>query len=825
MTVPPTDHPVRRTVVLDGHVDDRRALGGKGAALDRLVAWGLPVPATGALKADVTRELAATSPVREVLDDLRAGRPVTAGEVDEVFLRVALPVGLEDEIAALARTVGAGSRLAIRSSATAEDLAHTSFAGQYRSILDVDPADRLAVVHAVRLVLASLWHPAPFAYRRAMGVADDDIAMCVLLMRMIPASLAGVVFTVAPEDPGAARVEFVHGLADDLVGGRVTPEARTIGRADVARAVGGADPVDDVASAAVALALTVEQHDGRPQDVEWAWDGERVWLVQARPITTLHVSVDEFDATPDQLDALDLTTIGIGETLPGVLGPLLWDINRHLVEEAFRTLFDRLGALDDGIDANHAFVWRVNGRAAMDFGRLARASGVLPGANTDQLEAQYFGSRRTGHRAAASTRRRRDWVRATVHDLRVSSVRGRSIIDADVVSHVAGTLETNAARDEIALLDDRALVARHLHVLDLATRAMTAELSVAAHAVATYRRLEQLLGRRFDAEQAGRLAGVLTSAASVAVAPSPTASAAVFAGPTWAEVTAQRTAAPPPLGAGADAEPGDEVRRALGAAEQRDQLRTRLWLRAVRRCTTEATDQLRRRERTKAAVLRLGGAARSIHLEMGTRLVGRGVLAAPTDVELLTVAELHGALLDGPPLAADLLRTRRRHLRNHQEESPLPARFRGVPQRQAVAPQLTDRLEGWAAARGRYTGRVRVVSDPSGPFVDGEVLVATATDPSWSPLFARAGAIVLERGGPLSHAAILARELGVPAVLNVPHATTHLEGQVVLVDGDAGEVAIVAAPADGAGADGAAGAAASPDGTAGAAGRAGDETP
>jgi pyruvate,water dikinase len=74
---------------------------------------------------------------------------------------------------------------------------------------------------------------------------------------------------------------------------------------------------------------------------------------------------------------------------------------------------------------------------------------------------------------------------------------------------------------------------------------------------------------------------------------------------------------------------------------------------------------------------------------------------------------------------------------------------------------------------------------------DGAVLVADATDPSWSPLFMRAGAIVLERGGPLSHAAILARELGVPAVTNVAAATRRLAGCTVAVDGDTGVVVVV----------------------------------
>jgi phosphoenolpyruvate synthase/pyruvate phosphate dikinase len=91
---------------------------------------------------------------------------------------------------------------------------------------------------------------------------------------------------------------------------------------------------------------------------------------------------------------------------------------------------------------------------------------------------------------------------------------------------------------------------------------------------------------------------------------------------------------------------------------------------------------------------------------------------------------------------------------------------------------------------GRYTGAAVVVHRATDPFPAGAVLVAEATDPSWSPLFMRAGAIVLERGGPLSHAAILARELGVPAVTNVSGATARLDGQWVTVDGDAGLVVV-----------------------------------
>jgi phosphoenolpyruvate synthase/pyruvate phosphate dikinase len=142
------------------------------------------------------------------------------------------------------------------------------------------------------------------------------------------------------------------------------------------------------------------------------------------------------------------------------------------------------------------------------------------------------------------------------------------------------------------------------------------------------------------------------------------------------------------------------------------------------------------------------------------------------------------------PPPAELAR-RRRWLEQREDEPPLPVRFTGIPRPQPVEAPTGDRLAGWAASPGRHTGRARVLRLPRPELLQpGEVLVAAATDAGWSPLFLRAGAIVVERGGPLSHAAIVARELGVPAVLNVPGATAVLDGRTVTVDGDAGVVAV-----------------------------------
>ena len=778
--------------VLDGDAVEPAELGGKGAALDRLIGWGLPVPATGVVAAAAYRLFVAQPALAAFVAGIIAGATPLADEVDAAFLAEPLPQEVADAVTAVAAAVGGDSELAVRSSATVEDLQHASFAGQYRSLLHVPARDGEAVCRAVRLVFASLWHPAPVAYRQRLGVGQQSAAMAVVLMAMVPARRAGVVFTLDPAGAAnVARVETVEGLAESLVSGQETPEVTLLTRDAAAW-----DAPPELA-AAVRLALLAETKAGTPQDVEWAWDGTTVWVVQARPITT-HVGepADEFDDPAAVVEALDLTTAGIGEMLPGALPPLRWELCSLMVEEAFRTTFADLGVTADELAAGRAIVRRVRGRAAMDFGLLARLTAQLPGADVAQLEEQYFSSARPSRAAPPVPFRHAGRGQRLRGQWRVLRSRRRADLDAEVVCHAIDALL--AQPPTCADLPDRELLAYHLRLVDLAVRTMTAEMGVAAEAAESYRRLEDNLAGPLGAATAARTAARLTTLTSLRLGGraqvDPAASAAVFAGPTWAEKG--RSPAPPPPTHEQGDDPVEALRRTLLGDGASDGMRAALRMRASLRTMIDAADQLDRRERTKAALLRLGGEVRRVHLEMGRRLCTRGApLERPDEVELLSVAELRASLLSGTLSSGslptpDVVARRRRAHERAGRAAPLPARFSGVNPQGELSAASRDRLEGWAVSSGRYTGTAVVVHQATDPLPAGAVLVAEATDPSWSPLFMRAGAIVLERGGPLSHAAILARELGVPAVTNVSGATARLDGQWVTVDGDAGLVLV-----------------------------------
>ena len=292
-------------------------------------------------------------------------------------------------------------------------------------------------------------------------------------------------------------------------------------------------------------------------------------------------------------------------------------------------------------------------------------------------------------------------------------------------------------------------------------------------------------------------------------------SKAVYGGPTWDEDTEVLWSCIASMAAAVDERGVDMAQRASIVREEREaalgELQAALkkgwrWrltrimtgqivdvrARMLRRLATDASDMLAMRERTKSALLILGGEERRLIQEAARRLVASGHLRHPDDVELLTTTELETMLLGVTAVGEEEVARRRQALEIERTSAALPEHFEGIPGVETFELPPGGRLDGWAASPGAVRGVARILEDVAdgaslGP---GDILVARSTDPSWTPLFLVAGGIVLEEGGPLSHAAIVAREFGVPAVLNVKGATSLIsDGDEIAVDGTAGIVA------------------------------------
>jgi pyruvate,water dikinase len=724
-----------------------------------------------------------------------------------------------------------------------------SFAGQYRTYLDVDSV--ASTFDAIRRCWASLWFPGARSYRRRVGIADEDQAMAVIIQRQVPAQWSGVIFTRDPQGDGSTlRVESVAGMGEQLVSGRVTPADFVIDRVSLGVIAGHHRPppfLEDIAR----LGLRIERRMGEPQDVEWSVESGRLWVLQSRPITVgapLAADDDGFDTPASPDDAY--TPEGIGEMLPGVIPPLVWSINHPMLDAAFRSLLGELGS--SVTMRSRPVVGRFAGRAAVNLSVLRDAADAMPASSAADVDGAYLGPNAAPSEPEPSGRTRvglgaliRNWKQ-------------QRRVDRDVQVLCTAVSCLPVIEPDPADLGLDQLLGYRRELRDLAWRGTAAELAASAAAASMYRTLELLLCRWLGDEDGRSTAQLVTSGTlqHAMVGPSRVArlrdviddaatpalrrvldeggvtdvkrrliaagglelvaaleeeaqafgSIAVYGGPTFAEAPERlwdlvRTAASAPSAQTARSD--TSVVKSIDAIGTTRKWRTMRVLsgqivdlrrRLLLRLTSDVVRFLTLREQAKGALLALGGMERRVIMEGAQRLVRSGHLAAVGDVELFSDGEFEEMLRGGEVVTRVELRRRDAARIQAQAGCPLPATFVGDPGTVPSAGSGVAVLEGWAASAGVVRGAVRRVNglEDGDALEPGEVLVANSTDASWTPLFLRAGALVLERGGPLSHAAIVARELGVPAVLNVPDATRLLgDGVLVEVDGTRGVVRLV----------------------------------
>jgi rifampicin phosphotransferase len=301
-------------LVLDLAHLDAHALavaGGKAANLGELLAAGFAVPPGFCVTTAAYARIATAAHLDAALD---AG-PEPAERARAALLAAPVPEDVAAAVRDAYRELGPDAAVAVRSSATAEDLPWASFAGQQDTFLNVVGA--AAVLDAVRRCWASLWTDRAVSYRQSAGVEHRSVRLAVVVQRMVDASVAGVLFTADPVTGRRTRtvIDASPGLGEAVVSGAVNPDHIVVegdgtvtehrlgdraveirarpggGTEHVARTGGAAQPALRGAQieALVALGRRVEAHYGRPQDIEWAVDGDGgVWLTQSRPITTLH---------------------------------------------------------------------------------------------------------------------------------------------------------------------------------------------------------------------------------------------------------------------------------------------------------------------------------------------------------------------------------------------------------------------------------------------------------------------------------------------------------------------------------------------------------
>jgi pyruvate,water dikinase len=312
---------------------DTAVAGGKGANLGELTRAGLPVPSGFVVTAQAyqiaMREGGVTDDLKITLEQGldAAQRPAELTDacrrLRDLVHRAGIPDDIRNAVLFAYRGLGTDVPVAVRSSATSEDTAGTSFAGMNATYTNV--VGERELIARLRDCWASLFGPRVVAYRAGRGLHEDP-AIAVVIQQMVDSERSGVAFTADPSTGNRERIviEGAFGLGEVVVSGAVEPDTYTLSKAGprllearighqthkIVRGPDGADRTvtldehtaaervltDDDAIELARLALRVEQHYGTPQDLEWAISAGHLWLVQSRPITTL----DQPSAPPDQ---------------------------------------------------------------------------------------------------------------------------------------------------------------------------------------------------------------------------------------------------------------------------------------------------------------------------------------------------------------------------------------------------------------------------------------------------------------------------------------------------------------------------------------------
>ena len=759
------------------------AIGIKAANL-RFLARRVPVPATWVCTWDAHRDYLSAAPA--LLGRLRA-------EVED--------------------RLESGRAYAVRSSANLEDAAGHSFAGQFSSYLGVCGPD--AILASIESVWKSAHSADVEAYLDHHGRASDHVRMAVVIQEMVDAQVSGVSFSRNPMTGlDEVIVEAVLGSGVALVQSGITPRRWTSKWGTWLQQPQGDDIPLALIEQVVRGTKSIAKAFGKPIDLEWVYDGTTLYWVQAREITALDVPVYSHRIPR--------------EFLPGIIKPLIWSVNVPLVNGAWVRLFTELighNGLDPLTLAGH-----FHYRAYFNMGTIGQIFELL-GMPRETLELllglELEGPEKPTFRPSAKTyallpkmlrflldkvrfeRKVRPYLagaKASFAALPDGSAQQMSEADLLGAIDLNYGLAQEAAYYNIvvplmAMLFSRLLKGQLTKAgVDFGALDLTGGMPEMEHFDPSLylARLHEQYRALAPGLQALVVEGLLDDLACRPEA-APflkevarflehfghlSDSGNDFSATPWRErpdlvlkmVAAQTQAAPPP---------------------RRRQRFESLDLPAVRRSVARPFYHRARRYRLhREAVSSLYtygyGRLRDYFLALGDRLVRRGLLDDKQDIFYLYLDEVRTMVRDhGHSDAPRQLVARRRAEIERVRDIPPPEIIYG----EAAPPADTSvgsTLQGIPTSRGHYTGPAKVLRgiEDLERMERGDVLVIPYSDVGWTPLFAKAGAVVAESGGILSHSSIIAREYGIPAVVSVPGACRVLDHKTVTVDGYHGQVRV-----------------------------------
>ena len=862
--------------------------GGKGWNLARLHRFGFNIPDGGVLSSDTYKQLIGAPTIAPLIHQLqsipddRLAEPDTVQRLEAIrqaIFAVGLPVQFAQQLTlfveqqALFNTPLANIPLAVRSSATLEDGESASFAGIHESYLNIIGLS--AIEQAVLNCFTSLWTLRAVTYRRKMGIDNPALGCAVVIMALVDAQSSGVAFSCDPatgrEDISVINANF--GLGESVVSGVIEPDEYQLNTHDMtllSRKTGsktkrtqpnanGGTRLTDSASARHDQVLqeaqiidlgrlvqrvhwALDENAGEQhQDIEWAFNGQAFFLLQARPVTALPRLT--CDALRHQADIW--SNGNFRDAAPLVQCTLVASLFSHQVNVILRAPFESIGyPLPAGLRFVKSFQGRPYCNSSLMQWLYFDSTGFLPaatnrsmGGHQQEIEIDVKARGGLGKKLC------RGWgtvklMREMNRHKKVASARAAeeaafadALLRADLTAMsdetLANELQQCEQRIEAYARPFIMLTARSgsaIMLFDLLEKHLPGKGTALANALLTgagditsadhgYRL--QDLAALVETDSAAQLFFNTEPFAPNRWQSLPESSAfkqafqafideyghrAVYEiylnNPRWREdpdyllkVIKQSIGSPP--SSALKTQQKEKAKQAWQSIKKQIPLYRRVVIKSL---VKQAAAGAASKEMAKSVYIRLFEPLRRVFLEAGRRFESRGLLQRDDEIFHCAYIEVTSILTgdwDGSGLMP-LIQSRQARKTELEALSPPDLILGDQPQyAQPVSRGSGNKLTGMGVAAGYAEGPARLIHSPEQGIAlrPGDVLAAPSTDPAWTPLFLNAVAIVMETGGQLSHGAIVAREYGIPAVVNIPGLLNVIrDGEQIVVDGDRGIV-------------------------------------
>ena len=713
-----------------------------------------------------------------------------------------------------------GAQFAVRSSALSEDSAQASFAGEFETVLNVK-ADK-DIEEAIYAVFRSKESERVKSYSSVQGM-DHSHQIAVVIQLMVQSEISGVLFTADPITGSYTSMigNYVHGLGEQLVSGEANAYdfklMRPKGKYE------GPDEFQKFASELYKLATKLEKELERPQDIEWAVAKEKLYLLQSRPITTLTAgNLDTYEMNYSFMGDELWTNTNVAEAIPDVYPPFSWSIARQL------------DASMNFIPGYYVFSGNICGRPYMNISRRVSVISTVTGKdakNALKLLGDLYGQMPDGMQMPIHPFSRLEVLKVMLPIVMRIAKESRkasknlSTFLKDTPDWCINMRErikkTNTKAELLSLWKDE-IQPHFFQALNAGSMAAIKLMNITA--------LDKKLTKLVGTEDANTLLSNLRRGSGLASLGPVIGISKVIKGEMSREEYflqyGHRGAHEYELSIPDPMEDVDWLEKQIEeskksnmdvegllkrqhaqheAAKMRFKERFPNKVKWLDKQIEKAAEAAQLREEGRSEFVRVFRLIRAFALR-AAEMTGLG-----DDIFFLYIEEVED-LLSRRTSKAINISARKANYEKYKAMPSFPSIIRGRfnpvewakdPNRRldyydAAMPvaEISDSetLKGCAGAAGRIEGVVRILTSPEegDKLEPGEILVSSTTNIGWTPLFPKAAAIITDIGAPLSHAAIVARELGIPAVVGCINATTRLKtGDRVLVDGGQGKVQIL----------------------------------